>query len=142
MVDFVWFETTEDAVERQRNLVRSGFKGALVYQEIQPVKFAQMLAKIAHAYGVANVGLSGFKPYLTSMILGLEPNIGRYVGCIPPHLPTPPPFASDSPHRIIPHNLWIGETLVVGVEIGLFRNLFPESPSYFAIIGEDLLTPR
>ena len=42
--------------------------------------FARMLAKIAHSFAVAGLGLAGFQPFLPDVILGHDRDIFRYVG--------------------------------------------------------------
>jgi len=46
---------------------------ALQSEMIYPFEFAQALAKIAHSYAVAELGLDGFRPFLTDLILGKTP---------------------------------------------------------------------
>jgi len=43
--------------------------------------FGRMLAKIAHAFAVATLGLHGFTPFLPPVIIGQPPyRLGRFVG--------------------------------------------------------------
>lgn len=42
--------------------------------------FARMLAKIAHSFAVAALGINGFAPTLNAIILGTEPRYAKYVG--------------------------------------------------------------
>jgi hypothetical protein len=46
----------------------------------RPYEFARMLAKIAHAYAVAEFGLGSFTPYAIDLILGNDQNFSYCVG--------------------------------------------------------------
>lgn len=85
------------------------------------------LAKIAHAYAVAELGVDGFKPYLLDIILNRPPlHTGHYVGAFG-HAPE-----GEDLHTIELHSFW--EAHGVGVEIQLFA---PWSmPVYVVIAGE------
>lgn len=48
--------------------------------KIQPVTFAKLIAKIAHAYAVAELGLNFFKPLATDLILGKTDTLSQWVG--------------------------------------------------------------
>jgi hypothetical protein len=48
---------------------RGAKQGAIQYPR-KPQEFARFLAKIAHAYAVARLGIDGFNPSLTDLILG------------------------------------------------------------------------
>jgi hypothetical protein len=86
------------------------------------------LAKIAHAYAVAELGLGSFKPYLLDIILNRPPmHLGHYVGGMFGHSPK-----GEDLHDITIHPFWGKER--VGVEIQLFS---PWSmPTYVVIAGE------
>jgi hypothetical protein len=59
-----------------------------------PIEFVRMLAKVAHSYCAAELGVDGFKPYLTDLILGryeLLTHGLQWVGCEPD---VPPPTAA------------------------------------------------
>lgn len=42
--------------------------------------FARFLAKVSHAHAVSQIGINGFKPFLTDLILGKETNWPNFVG--------------------------------------------------------------
>lgn len=44
--------------------------------------FCRLLAKIAHSYLVAIVGLEGYEAYLPDLILGRSAYLSHYVGCV------------------------------------------------------------
>src|SRR5258708_5558655 len=47
-----------------------GAKSAEVATSIKPQQFSRVLAKIAHSYAVARLGLNGFTPVLVDLIHG------------------------------------------------------------------------
>jgi hypothetical protein len=51
-------------------LKAKGASGSEVELFVMPQQFARFLAKIAHSYAVAQLGLTGFRPFLTDLILG------------------------------------------------------------------------
>lgn len=48
--------------------------------KIQPITFARQIAKIAHAYAVAELGLGAFRPLATNLILGKVDTLSQWVG--------------------------------------------------------------
>jgi hypothetical protein len=137
--------STDDAVVRQAKLVEAGRPGALSYSSIPLSAFLRTLAKIAHGYVVANVGLDGFKPLLVPLILGRTNILGWYVGGtgnIPMVIPRPE--ESQELHQIFPMTMTIRRVDYIAVQIRLFANLRPEqwhnpmpfTPVYLAIVGE------
>jgi hypothetical protein len=52
-------------------------------QSFDPEALALTLAKIAHAYAVADFGLANFEPFLPSAILGRSNDLFKYVGGSP-----------------------------------------------------------
>lgn len=62
--------------ERFGSLPRSAF----VQWYVDSKPFGRMLAKIAHSYAVAVLGINGFDPFLPGIVLGTDPNIFHYVG--------------------------------------------------------------
>jgi hypothetical protein len=96
-----------------------------------------MLAKIAHSYAIALLGVDGFKPYLQEFILGKESNYGKHVGGGMDQKRDTNQF-----HRILTGHLILNGTIYLFMKIRLFARLGPETscpPSYWVIIGE--LTP-
>lgn len=58
--------------------------------------YARLLAKIGHAYTVAELGMGNFQPYLTDLVRGIPPlHPSRFIGGIPSEAPPsgviPPP---------------------------------------------------
>lgn len=92
----------------------------------------RMLAKIAHAYAVAELGFGNFKPLLTNIIRGIRPYnlpyfIGSAMGKAPPH--------SDLHHiEIDQGGLGVGRFIVIKVR--LFANR--DTPTHYVVVGENL----
>jgi hypothetical protein len=93
-------------------------------------RFTQLLAKIGHAFAVAEVGIDNFEPLLLEMIRK-EPEpedathfVGSELGFEPPSLSLHAMQIIDIVDRGIPY---------VGVRIRLFANL--ASPTYLVIAG-------
>ena len=42
-------------------------------RNFDPIRFARLLAKIAHSFAVAELGLTGFNPFLHNLIRGIPP---------------------------------------------------------------------
>jgi hypothetical protein len=57
--------------------------GAGYVQMFHPEMFCRMVAKIAHSYAVAELGMNSFEPFLPDVILGKAPSISRFVGTLP-----------------------------------------------------------
>jgi hypothetical protein len=74
------YATTIDARFRQKKLIGAGMKGALAYTQFEPIKFARVLAKIAHCFVIAAAGINRFSPLLVPIILGQDKNVSFYVG--------------------------------------------------------------
>jgi len=86
-----------------------------------------MLAKIAHAYAVAELGLDSFTPFLSDIILNKSPMyIGHYVGGLRHD------EKGDDLHHIEISNF--GAKRYVVVEIRLFANR--TLPLYVVVVGE------
>ncbi len=127
--------TTDDAIERQRQLVAEGRPGALAVAGIPLGSFLRTLAKIAHCYVVSQVGLNGFRPLLQNVILG-KGYPSYYVGgmgSLPLLVPNPGP---DKDNQIHPMTLTIREVDYIAVQIRLFAYLRPVTPVYSVIVGE------
>lgn len=91
--------------------------------------FFRMLAKIAHAFAVAEMGVGGFQPFLLPIILKEETsNSVQYIGGIPG---TEPAGAGLHELALIPDQ---GPSQnVVAVRIRLLALL--ETPTYFVAVG-------
>jgi hypothetical protein len=102
-----------------------------------PVRFARFLAKMAHGYAVAILGIRGFVPILQEFILGRNPEGIHYVGC----LPSEPPNAQQTTlHELnLSHNV-PGLGSYVAVRIRLFAS-FPATPVYCVVVGRSKLVP-
>jgi hypothetical protein len=90
----------------------------------------RVLAKIAHAYAVAELGLSAFKPLLLDIILNKPPlHIGHWVGGLFGDSPR-----GDDLHEIVVDQTGFWGPRWVAVEIQLFADR--EMPKYLVIAGE------
>ena len=110
-----------------------GAKSAEVETSIKPQQFSRVLAKIAHSYAVARLGLNGFAPLLLDLIHGRRvTNAPELVGSDPE---TPVP-ASGIVHELhlTPHPKF------VVVRIRLFASSSIEGehsmPVYLVVAGE------
>jgi hypothetical protein len=90
----------------------------------------RVLAKSAHAYAVAELGMDAFKPFLTDIILGRPPfHLGHYVGSgVGDH-----PLGNDL-HEITFANPLLGDNRYVVVKVQLFAN--HKMPVHFVVVGE------
>jgi hypothetical protein len=90
-------------------------------------EFFRMLAKIAHAFAVAEMGLGSFAPFLTSMICDADTsNSVQYIGGLPHAVPA----------AVGLHDLSFGSCDrpdIVAVRIRLLAVL--ETPTYFVAVG-------
>jgi hypothetical protein len=103
--------------------------GSKVVEEL----FRRMLAKIGHAYAVAELGLGGFQPFLPNLILGEAAHSSSYLvggGLL------------DEPRTCERHQIEInrqtginGQKLVV-VRIRIFGDL--DMPSHYVVAGTEL----
>jgi hypothetical protein len=110
------------------NRVRTGSQAVSFRNGLEAHLYGRMLAKIAHAYAVAELGLEGFKPRLLDIIREPEPPfIGRLVGGSLGH-------GGDGRdlHEIRVDDR-VGPGLVV-VQVRLFADR--DLPSYWVVAGE------
>lgn len=95
--------------------------------------FARMLAKIAHAFTVAKVGLGNFHPLLTNAVLGVEPmNLSSFIGT---------ELFNESPIKDLHHLSLIREKRSDGKEFHIVRiRLFScyHTPTHRVVSGEVL----
>jgi hypothetical protein len=90
-------------------------------------ELARMLAKIAHAYSVAELGLSSFKPFLTNIILNRPPMyVGHYVGGLRHD------EKGKDLHHIEISTFWPDQYIVVEIRLFADRTL----PLYVVVVGE------
>ncbi|ESX63851.1 hypothetical protein X759_33195 [Mesorhizobium sp. LSHC420B00] len=98
--------------------------------------FLRFLAKTAHAYAVAELGLDVFEPTLTDIILNREDDISKYVGG---YYGPPPP--GSAPENLV--NAHIGRAVerpgkgLITVALQFYPSL--GSPTYSVIVGKSLI---
>lgn len=95
----------------------------------RPVAFARMLAKIAYSYAIAEIGLGGFDPIVTGIILGKSDDIYYFVGGSFDFLP-PRDRGGHALNIRMDHRQ--GKAIVV-VDIRIFSQL--EWPDYHVAVG-------
>ncbi|MGJ5037928.1 hypothetical protein ACQR13_27765 [Bradyrhizobium sp. HKCCYLRH3059] len=94
--------------------------------------FCRMIAKIAHAFAAAKVGLHSFVPLLEPIILGNATNFYHFVGGFPGATEMP---IADKPYEIsLSRETCSGRTYLVA-KIRLFANV-PGSRAYQAVVGK------
>jgi hypothetical protein len=102
---------------------------------VDPFAFGRMLAKIAHAYAIANEGMGKFEPILVPLILGRSNILPHFIGG-DSDLPSPPP-----PGEGQLHDLWMGKCSING-ELYLYATIrlfaFMGMPRYLVIAGKAL----
>ncbi len=96
-------------------------------------EFFQLLAKIGHAYAVAEIGLSHFSPLLVDLILGRDDHLGHHIG-------TETKNPGGNTTKL--HTLALtsardanGDELIV-VNVRLFARL--SAPPYHVVVGRPL----
>jgi hypothetical protein len=92
-----------------------------------------MLAKIAHSYTVAQLGLNAFHPLLPDLILGTSSTPSHLVGG---DISAPPPAAAPILHHIYLQNCQTAGTEYILVAIQLFS--FMGMPRYHVVVGKKL----
>ena len=130
-----WNYMAIDAEERaKRYAVDAG-----LWQAFRPDLFCRMLAKIAHGFAVAELGLDSFKPFLPDVILGKSEFASHYVGGTseadirPPKITNP---STELAHELEGRRvLGPGSLPLVSVLIRLFATI--EAPTYEIIVGRD-----
>jgi hypothetical protein len=123
----LWFRTDMEEAKKQ-NLTSD--TESIVFAQINPLKFARMLAKIAYSYAVAKVGYGKFRPLVLKLILGKTDTLSHWVGGdwdIPP-------ADQWSVHTLeIYQQEAVGRTFLV-VSIRLFP--FFGTPVYRVVVGD------
>jgi hypothetical protein len=107
--------------------------GAIESPLLLPMAFLRMIAKIAHSYAVAELGLGGFRPYLLELILCRIQELNQalqWIGCEPQLPPSTADLFSLTWNKVI---LADGRRLVI-VHIRLFP--FFGTPHYHLVVGE------
>jgi hypothetical protein len=109
--------------------------------QIKSDVFARMIAKIAHAAAVHELGVDSFVHRLPGPVLGTDTRLGYYIGA---GKPPGKQIAASGTNVMVPgkqlHSIDLillrreGRTPLVMAEIGLFS--FAGTPSYRAVVGE------
>jgi hypothetical protein len=120
--------------ERQMLRDRYGTDKFRFTSKFNPALLARFLAKIAHGYCVASLGIDGFIPFLKPYILNLDLEIIRFVGCLPPE---PPRANNDLLHTISLSQAMTDRFGYTAVRIRFFASW--ESPTYLVIAGQPKL---
>ena len=135
-----WYRCYEDAALNKlcRKIAdKTGSKNvAIEIGLVSRESFLRFLAKTAHAYAVAELGLNAFEPFLTDIILNAEPDITQFVG----GYGGPPPPGRD-PESVMsahigqlskgPYKEWI--TVVLQFYPAL------DTPMYSVIVGKAMI---
>lgn len=106
-------------------------RGGTIYERIRPVDFGRMLAKIAHSYAIAELGLKSFNHLLLEFILERTPFDGNYL--VGGDLSNLPP---SDPHNL--HELkWRWEDTILGRFLIVGIRLFAcfGGPQYYVVTG-------
>jgi hypothetical protein len=132
-----WLWRTEDSKERMERFRRPGDKSYRFKLQIKWYPFARVLAKIAHTFAVARLGLDSFKPYLPDIILGKDLNAAYLIGgAAPPTDPLQIPVDARTAYHEIELTMMAaeGKPPIVVTTVRLFP--FTGSPTYWVIVGE------
>lgn len=73
-------EPRTDAINRQVAEETGAKNVAMKLGEVNRDHFLRFLAKTAHAFAVAELGVDGFEPFLNDIVLNRDDDIARYVG--------------------------------------------------------------
>ena len=120
-----------DRDERVKRLQESGLKGVKIYQEMRIYQFVRMLAKIAHAFAMAEYGARVFEPLLLPIILSNDPFGPYLVGGT-----RGPPVSADRGMHRVHTELWDRpDGCFILARIRLFGDLSPIIPIYTAVVG-------
>ena len=94
-------------------------------------KWLRMLAKIAHSYAIAQLGVNGFKPLLTKLIRGHDNFPTHYIGCLGEAITAKEDFL----HRLDLITLNDDKNAIkfIVVNLRLFANF--GSPQYHIVVG-------
>ncbi|MCW0372160.1 hypothetical protein NB710_003097 [Xanthomonas sacchari] len=106
--------------------------GSIHLASIHPESFLRMLAKIAHCFAIAELGVGSFAPLLLDIIKGKELLSNRLIGCW--HEDVPP---SDALHEIRVD--WVdgeaGRILVCSLRLFCATG----SPRYLIVVGSEMI---
>jgi len=98
---------------------------------INMLLFGRMLAKIAHSYAAANLGIAGFKPLLPDLILGKSMAAPWLVGG-----DASGPVPDTEPYL---HHVYLQNCLTAGIEyvlVAIRLFCFVGMPRYHVVVGE------
>ena len=103
LTPMTWMKESADFDEFVQN---QGAIAAEVATGVKPQQFSRVLAKIAHGFAVAHLGLEGFKPLLLDLIHGR--NVTRGPELVGSELETPP-ASSGRMHElsVVPHHKFV-----------------------------------
>jgi hypothetical protein len=139
-----WEWQAESALPYLTPFLQTGETCAEIQTSIDPLVFARLLAKIAHAASVGWISLESFKPFLPPLILGEDDKAAYLVGgAAPPTAPSPAQaYRKDTLH----HRMEIrpmsspGKPDLLADSLRLFLHI--GSPTYWVIVGELLPVGR
>lgn len=108
-------------------------KSGLASPGLDIKKFYRMLAKVAHSFAVATLGLNSFKPYLLDTILGADKDdLGLYFGG---PMIQPRTFHKDAFHIMSLHCEWsFDDVAYIVARIVPFAQY--GGPTVYAVVGE------
>jgi len=98
------------------------------------LEFYRMIAKIAHAYTVAQIGINAFKPLVTDLILGKSKTPSFWIGG--DRDGTQPATAGKHLHDLQLGSCVANNTEYVLASVRLFS--FANMPNYYVVVGEKL----
>jgi hypothetical protein len=104
---------------------------SIISENLDPMKFARMIAKIAHSHTVAVMGLESFQPLLPPLILGYRRDYIDLVGGVPEEHPSLPQASLTMSFQTAHQS----DGKIFGIfNIRLFANL--GGPIYRVVVGE------
>lgn len=115
-----------NSIEEPEKFGGIGYKAG----ESSPMLLAQMLAKIAHSYAVAEMGLNTFTPLLQDFILGKRLRLNEFVGGNMNETPPLPIRNALNIRRVIE----VDGREYIAVDIRLFAD--QGAPEYYVLAGE------
>lgn len=122
--------------EHRDEIVAPTPPGTRVALHFENVAFVRMLAKIAHALAIAELGFDGIDPELPDLLFGRNFALASYlIGCSNEDLPVPDD--DNLSHQIGWGVYPWGDQLLVGIRIRLFAR--HQTPAYNVIAG--VMTP-
>jgi hypothetical protein len=125
------YNLVPDLEERERRL-DDKYKDWMGVQYHDPHAFCRMLAKIAHAHAVAELGMDAFEPLLPDLILGKSEDASHFVGS-----------GDMGMAPQVPHQLEVGQGLgredLKVVQVQLFAYL--NTPVYLIVVGRVKSSP-